>query len=1433
MEENATYPIGIDDPVFTMNMDTYKKPPTSYDCFIRNHFNDEISTLEEYEGRELYELIQNADDAGASNLTIELKGTTLIIGNDGNRPFTQDGYASIMRSNQSTKRDEKYIGCKGLGFRSVLNWCNSLTIRSLFSPDSSIGLECEFSQEIAQRKYDELLKTWGDLDEKVVRIFKGLMDEYNRKSPVPILAIPEVRSWKPVENITTQIRLNLFPDIVEKVKKNIDNLHCSQFFLFLHNLRSITIETEDYRKTLKWERSTTNDGEFVYVYDSASENSPQKWIIKRLVEDKTSVAAARRIDSFVTTDEHHNYYLHSFFPTKIKLGYGCVCHATIRLDKSRNHMLNTTPPKVMECLGKVVIELAEAVNNLNSANPTWDGYDIVRPTISLTDNDSLFRILSNTLLNARDNHPLCPNVNHGFIPLNTSVHIAESFSQFAENYQVCNFFAHVLKSGFKEMNIAETFSLEDPLIENFADPELNPNLSDEERVNYISLLARISHKGQSRTILNLLIDQNGKLITDRGFILTGRNETVPSILQIQVVKEEIVSGLKVELEREIQHFDSEEKNPNRQLARYLGRICNVGYNDFNGVKALIFSESRKHRSKAQEVELVRYLFNQWKSNISLESSTISNKGFTVPTDEILYLLDKDLQPRQICNLVYGCECGQWTACITDWQSELGLTNEEEPEFRNFLIDNLHMASSAPMLFVDWANEPKGYLEKFCPETICCCRRQEVKSDSKTNKRMAFVIDEEFLKGKSSEELVRLAVSDKNFFRIIYPEPRGEFTLYYFYRCLNSLVVGMSPCAFIMYKKLRSLSSYVVNKRKWLGTKMMDVADLSSEEYGRFVKLAILMGAKENDSELTPEEIYVKINETPQEGHADLYKHYKDLLKVSSETISLPQLNLWCTKNGKPMPRKVPAPKCYYWDNTPPKAILTNFPLFDIGKREGEVLVQKIFGVNPVSSIQCKPKDNAFKILTEMSEDARSLINDRLKYFLAYRCENIRMSESRRDQIKASLTTIKNLNFVICSHLEYKINSECFTLEKGEYIIDTDKRYWIVLENCNLPNYPLGIDTLSSMLCNSFRIEEKNWKSKFKDLLMSDLNDLEKSFLCDFDIDYIDEILDVMNGIPQKTVDSKPKITFSQMSGIIHKIGTYELNRLYNKYKVTYSEQPTFFEEWQKKETEINSRAEVFFEKIASVKEIIVMEDELLACFNLKRTDVESLERPIPLSEYESWIRGTFGDNYMVQQYNEIHSMSYFPNNLQKMQDLWRQTQENESLEVSAKEQETERSDLNSNVIPKIQCVSLESLHKAEAATGEISTIKHRKNPKAQKERVSGETAEKLVYKYLYNQGFNPIPRSSILDPNVKDVRHYDIEYFDNNGKQHYVEVKATSDGNIYFSEQEFAFASKHPENYDLFIVYNGEINILEKAYSRIKQTVTPEKYRVIFSPKRN
>lgn len=1439
MKESTVYPIGINDPVFNMNMEAYKKLPTSYDCLMRNHFNDEISTLEEYEGRELYELIQNADDAGTSCLKIELEGHQLTISNDGDKPFTQDGYASIMRPSQSTKRDEKYIGCKGLGFRSVLNWCNSLIIKSRIAPYSPKGLSCEFSQEIALKKYKILRKHWGKLDIKVEQILKELTIKSKRKSPVPILAIPEVKSWEPVEKFTTQIILDLFPNIVEQVKENIEMLNQSQFFLFLQSIRTIILVINGQETRINWKAENSNNLEFVYVYNSFFANKSQctqKWIINRIIEGKISVAAARCINGIASIEDGHNYFFHSFFPTKIKLGYGCVLHATVKLDKSRNHML-ATPRKVLELLAKATVDLALSVNNLYVENPTWNGYDVVRSTINTNTIYPEFDILNAILSKARNSEALCPTATKGFIPLDKSIHIAEDFSKFAEDKNIYGFFNDVLKCGFKEQGINETLSFNYPQIEDFANPEQNPDLIDKDRVSYISTLARISHKGQVKGLpLKLLIDQKGSLITDKGLILTGRNEIVPSIIKIKIVKEEIVSMLKTELTPEIENFNPTEKDPNRQLSRYLERICNIGYNDFNGVKSLLYSASQETRTKEQEIELVKYLFNQWKSSNSPDKNIPTDKRFIIPTDEVLYLLDSEMKPRQICNLIYGCEHGHWAPYITDWASELELASDESYEIQDFLTRHLHMASTMPLKFIDWANNLEGYLEHFCQDTGCY-KRQEVKADTRSNKRMAFIIDDKFLQAKSFEEVIRMIVSDDILFKIIYPGVKGEYLLHYFYYNLNTTIVPMSPCAFSLRDKIGELSSYIVNKKQWLGAEFLNIFEFSTEEYERFVKLAILMGAKKDDTELTWEEIYENVNKIPLEGHNEMYKVYKDRLKSFPEKDSVPLLYLWCTKNGKLLSEKIPSSECYYWDNTPPKAISLNFPLFDIGKREGEILVQKLFGVKPVSSIKCTPKSATINALQEMTEDIYRIINNRIKYFLAYRCENIRKSESRTKQIDAVLNTIKNLKFEICSQLEYEINKKTYSLDTGEYIIDPEKKYWIVLDYLNISEYSVGVDTISSMLCNSLRIEEKNWKSKFKEILISHPEDLEKRLLSDFDTDYIAEIQYIMNGIEVKPVIYKQLISFEQLNNIIHKIETFKLRQLHESYSKDTELQSVFFNKWQEVETEINKKAKEYYDKIDHSRELIATEDLLLNEFGLKRTEVECIERPTPLPEYREWIIDNFGDNFTIQQYREIHSLSYFPGNGDKMKKIWSQTQEKDNIN-SHKRNKIESIEPKSHQIPEIEIVSQRNLYKPKPATGEITLIKHTKvenlnkgtsNEKERTERAAD--AEKLVYQYLYTKGFNPIPRSSTLDPNVQDVRHYDIEYNDRNGKLHYVEVKSTSDGTIHFSEQEFAFASQHPEEYDLFIVYNGKIYNLEKAYESIKQVVTPESYRVLFSPK--
>lgn len=1431
-----TYACGVKDPVFGMNFEAYKKTPTSYDCLMRNHFNDEISTLADYEGRELYELIQNADDAGSKSLEIRLEGDHLSIGNDGDRPFTQDGYASIMRPSQSTKREEKYIGSKGLGFRSVLNWCDSLQINSRLAPESGKGLSCRFSEDIALQKYKCLREEWQEIGGELEKILREISAGANRKSPMPILAIPEVHEWIPGGKYTTQIVLDLRSDVVAKVKDNLRQLKDSQFFLFLHNIKEIKIICEGEETSVNWHAVKLGDREFVEVTATSGPNrerSTQKWLIVRRSEDKISVAAAKRVDATLPEEENHGYYFHSFFPTKIRLGYGCVLHATVNLDKSRNYILKT-PDSVLELLAEATTTLALSVADYYKENLRWDGYDTLR-TILLLNPD--FEILNNALASSREHKPLCPTVTGGIISLAAAFNIAEEFSRFAEHYPQYSDFGRVLRTGFSTYGIGETLALDSAIIEDFANPEKNPSLSYEERVRYVAMLARLAHRTLQQYKLGLLIDQDGNPINGKGYILTGNNEKVPSILKIRIVKEDIVKGLISELGKEIKAYSPKEAVPNRQLSNYLEKICDIGYTDFNGIKTQLYSASHNEHTREQEVEFVGYLYRQWKQYTGGEDKSEANREFVLPKDDILHLLDANGKPRQICNLVYGSRQNRWAPLVTDWPAELGAASDDEAaDIKRFIIEELHMASSMPLRFEDWAYCPKGYLEHFDLKNAGLYRREEVLKSAMTNKRKAFVADVEWLENYDFADIVNFAdivkkiVSDEALFKTIYTGKYGEYLLHYFYYSLNASTVALSPCAYSLRGKLGGLASFVVKDEKWLGEDLMDTSQFTGEEYERFVKLAILMGAKRDYSDLSPDEIYKRVNETSKDGHCELYREFKDILARFAEDCKAPEsLSLWCKKSGELL--KLPASDCYYWDNTPPKAIRDNYPLFDIGKREGENLVQRLFGVKSVSTIKCVPCEDTAKSLAEMTTEAREIIDSRMKHILACRCESI--GRSRAESIKAALGALRNLKFTICESFGYKINNDVYYLEKGEYIVDPDRRYWLVLPNVNIDSDPLVLDTLASMLCNLFRIEEKNWKAKFKDILLTDTDRLEKRLADDFDADYITDISNLMTGIEVKKAEPKPRMRFEDFGGIVNGIQTYRLCKLFSEYDNGEKPHSGFIAEWDSIEEKVEREAKIYYRDIDHTLTIAEIEEALLAKFGLKHSDIEGLKRPEMLSEYDEWIDETFTGNYGIQQYREMHSLAYFPGHLDEMKALWQESL-NEIAKVADEGGGDMENDADDTPLPEAVTVTDINLDKPTAVSGNPEKGNDRGGGgkiSEKKKAVRGKKAERLVFRYLQNLGGKSlIPRSSNLDSTIKDKYHYDIEYTDSEGSHHYIEVKSTVDGTIHFTEAEMAFAKNHRKEYDLYIVYGGKIHILPQAYQRLQQTRTPEQYRVTFKP---
>ena len=112
-------------------------------------FNDlanmEKYVSESYSGRSLIELLQNADDAGARSFFLEkLDDNKFVVANDG-RVFTDEDMLSLCRSGVSTKkRKSESIGYRGIGFKSVVNYAE---VVSLFSGEINVSFSRKLTQE--------------------------------------------------------------------------------------------------------------------------------------------------------------------------------------------------------------------------------------------------------------------------------------------------------------------------------------------------------------------------------------------------------------------------------------------------------------------------------------------------------------------------------------------------------------------------------------------------------------------------------------------------------------------------------------------------------------------------------------------------------------------------------------------------------------------------------------------------------------------------------------------------------------------------------------------------------------------------------------------------------------------------------------------------------------------------------------------------------------------------------------------------------------------------------------------------------------------------------------------------------------------------------------------------------------------------------------
>ena len=235
--------------------------------------NRESEDIKGYHGREILELLQNIDDAFERklkenpNLTetakakVEYKNNVLTISNTGTC-FDKDGIKSICAGNLSTKNSD-YLGNKGTGFRSVLNWANKILIYSG-------GFNVEFSEKTANSKFKKI--KGNSQIQKNIEYQKRL----NKSLYIPILSAPqniepiEKNGFDTVIQITIDEQKNKDDFSVEKQIENFD----FRTLLFLPNITEIYFET-DNKPPYQYKKEKDDNSTYeLEIFNLTNSNNP-------------------------------------------------------------------------------------------------------------------------------------------------------------------------------------------------------------------------------------------------------------------------------------------------------------------------------------------------------------------------------------------------------------------------------------------------------------------------------------------------------------------------------------------------------------------------------------------------------------------------------------------------------------------------------------------------------------------------------------------------------------------------------------------------------------------------------------------------------------------------------------------------------------------------------------------------------------------------------------------------------------------------------------------------------------------------------------------------------------------------------------------------------------------------------------------------------
>lgn len=390
-----------------------------------SHFNREVSALDGYRDRQLLELLQNADDAGEDDheckLLLHLTRERLVVANTG-RPFSKKGITSLVISDCSPKQLEqnRFIGSKGLGFRSVLTWTDEPLI-------SSGNYDVVFSREKAVETVKQLAGETPELLESI-----SSFHDSTGRWPAAVMRFPSVppvddpwlvtaREYR-AKKYDTVVVLPLpegtrGDDIHQEMMDQLGRLPASAL-LFCRHLTSVVI-AGDIEQSWTLRRSTISTDQARVVLEQ--NGTPESWTVyrhqDRISAEASELSSGGRRDFEVavavpeTPKANPTGTLCVFFPTHDRLPCSVVMHATLETTDDRNRLVSNASNR--EVLGHLATHVArvlkaqatpsaprralELLAGIEDADPELNALGLVKSLVEETSRQPIFPRLDATL----------------------------------------------------------------------------------------------------------------------------------------------------------------------------------------------------------------------------------------------------------------------------------------------------------------------------------------------------------------------------------------------------------------------------------------------------------------------------------------------------------------------------------------------------------------------------------------------------------------------------------------------------------------------------------------------------------------------------------------------------------------------------------------------------------------------------------------------------------------------------------------------------------------------------------------------------------------------------------------------------------------------------------------------------------------------------